>query len=157
MYQQPAHPIRAHHRRAIEAIIARVQEDKRYRALIAGGSVANGLAGDESDIDIVLVAEAAEFARVQATHAYHYFTREGCDYPNGYVCDKIVDCAFLGDVAVRRAPDKPERFVEAANAPCRHPGGAQAQAVVDCQGAVVRFMEDAEWNWRSGRPPLHDW
>jgi len=48
------------------------------------------------------------------------------------------------------------------------PSKEHAQAFCDCINAfhnwgvpydqvIVRFVQDAEWNWRDGRAPLQDW
>jgi hypothetical protein len=48
--------IRPHHRRSIELLCQRFQDDPRFLALIAGGSVVKGIARDDSDVDIIFVA-----------------------------------------------------------------------------------------------------
>lgn len=66
------------------------------------------------------------------------------------------------------APDKPAGFMELADSLLRQPSGERARAFTDCVSAfqdwgvsfpqaVVRFIKDAEWNWRGRRPPLADW
>jgi len=69
---------------------------------------------------------------------------------------------------VARAPEKPLGFKELADAVLMRPGVETAKAFgdaligwrewgIDWQRAVSRFIEDNEWNWREGRPPLADW
>jgi Nucleotidyltransferase domain len=67
--------------------------------LIIGGSVAKGRAQPDSDVDILLVATAEEYAQRATRQDFWYVNREICDYPNGYVEGKIIDMPFLRDVA----------------------------------------------------------
>ncbi len=70
--------------------------------------------------------------------------------------------------AVEGAPDKPENFLELAEKLLKEGSAANAQALWECitsfrewnipyEGGVMRFIQDAEWNWRDGRAPLQDW
>jgi predicted nucleotidyltransferase len=89
----------SHHQRVIQRLVECFQPDPRFPAMIIGGSVAKGRARENSDVDIVLVAADEEYARRQLAQDYHYFNRDLCDYPDGYVDGKIVDFQFLLDVA----------------------------------------------------------
>ncbi len=260
--------MREHHQRAIQRLTDTFRDDPRFLALIIGGSVAKGREKEDSDIDFMLVATDEEYARRKALQEFHYFSKDLCDYPGGYVDGKVVDMQFIRDVAergseaarfafagailafsrlpeldgllqripvyqeheqrqkvesfysqvlllnwfipeaekrndrylltwaatnmvlfggrlilahnrilfpyhkwfmydVKRAPDKPANFVELAEALLASPGQAAAQAFCDCISnyrdwgvsfgqAVVKFMEDAEWTWRSGKLALQD-
>lgn len=55
--------MRPHHIEAIEKLVAGIKQDKKFLALIIGGSVAKGMERDDSDIDIVLVATDEEFEK----------------------------------------------------------------------------------------------
>ena len=55
--------VREQHRRAISRLAERFAEDDRYSAIIVGGSVANGRAREDSDVDILMVADAVMHAR----------------------------------------------------------------------------------------------
>jgi predicted nucleotidyltransferase len=88
-----------HHQQTIERLVAQLQEDPRYLAVIIGGSIAKGRARPDSDVDIILVATDAEFERCLAAGAIQYLDREIADYPGGYVEGKIVNRQFLLDVA----------------------------------------------------------
>lgn len=70
--------------------------------------------------------------------------------------------------ALETAPEKPAGLLELTRAlldrPCRTTSQAYLDALagwrdwgVTHQEAVVRFMQDTEWNWRNGRAPLNDW
>jgi hypothetical protein len=69
---------------------------------------------------------------------------------------------------VRRAEKKPAHFVELIEKllgqPCKENAQAFTESIssfhdwgVSYSQAVVNFMKDSEWNWRTGRPPLQDW
>lgn len=69
---------------------------------------------------------------------------------------------------LRRAEQKPEGFIEMIEDLLKQPTKAKALAFrdslinyrdwgIDPQRVVVRFMEDNEWRWRTGTPPLVDW
>ena len=93
------HHLRLHHRQVIERLTAHFGADERFPALIVAGSIAHGWERDDSDVDIMLVATDEEYARRVAARALTYFTRDFCDYPGGYVDGKIVNLAFLQEVA----------------------------------------------------------
>lgn len=90
-----------HHQRAVERLIDRFKADPNYLALIIGGSLVKGYGNESSDVDFVLIATAEEYARRQPTRALTYYATDLCDYPGGYVDGKIVDLAFLEEVADR--------------------------------------------------------
>jgi predicted nucleotidyltransferase len=90
-----------HHRRAIDQLARLFREDPRYLALIVGGSIVKGWADETSDVDVMLVARDDEFVRVTDAGTYHYVNSDVTDYPGGYVDGKIIDKAFLRDVAER--------------------------------------------------------
>jgi hypothetical protein len=91
--------VREHHRRAIDKLTERFRQDPDFPALIVAGSVAKGIESENSDIDAVLVATDEEYVKRKASNNLHYFTKDDCDYPGGYVDGKIVDMQFLRDVA----------------------------------------------------------
>lgn len=91
--------IRAHHQRTIDRLGAHFRDDPRFLAIVIAGSVAAGRARDESDVDIFLVATEEEWQRRQPAQDIFYYTEELSDYPGGYVDGKVVDFAFLRDVA----------------------------------------------------------
>jgi hypothetical protein len=48
--------------------------------------------------------------------------------------------------------------------PCAKRASAYAEMVIGFQDwsvpleeAIVLFLHDREWNWREGKPPIHDW
>lgn len=98
LYQEDA-CMYANHQRTIDRLHEHFRADPRFPAIILGGSVAKGWAAPNSDVDIILVATDEEFARRAASREYLYFTQEFSDYEGGYVDGKIVNAAFLEEVA----------------------------------------------------------
>ncbi len=91
--------IRDHHQRAIDRLADAYREDPRFLAVIIGGSVAKGFARDDSDVDFLIVANDEEFRRRMASSDLFINRRDLCDYENGFVDGKIVNLAYLEDVA----------------------------------------------------------
>jgi hypothetical protein len=257
-----------HHQRTIARLVQTFESDPRFLALLIGGSIAKGFASEASDVDIMLVATEEEFQKRTTTDDLLYFTRDFCDYPDGYVDGKVIDIAFMREVAeigsetarsafvgvtvafchdpvipeliaqitaypehqreekmkafysqvlllnwfvseaekrsdlylmsfavsslalysarlilaynrilfpfhkwlmktVANAPEKPAEYSQLVDTLLKTPNVENAQRLSDCMTrfhdwgvsfpeAVVRFMKDTEWNWRSGFPPLSD-
>jgi predicted nucleotidyltransferase len=265
-----AKAMRSHHRQAINRLRERFQDDPRSLALIVGGSVAKGIARDDSDVDVVFVATDEEWARRSAAGDYFQHIGDICDYDGGYIDGKVVDLRYLHDAAdhgneptrfsfvdsfvicsrvpeldgiikriavypeaerrekieafysqvvlyatffipeaekwqnpyllgqasaslvlfggrlilahnrvlfpshkwlmaaVESAPDKPAEFMNLAHEVLSRPGRETGDAFYQCregyrdwgltrEQAVNRYIRDAEWHWRSGRPPIQDW
>jgi hypothetical protein len=90
-----------HHQRAIDRLSDRFKDDPKYFALLIGGSLVKGYGDAGSDVDFILIATDEEYARRLPTRDLTYYTTELCDYPGGYVDGKIVNAAFLEEVADR--------------------------------------------------------
>ncbi|WP_276353734.1 nucleotidyltransferase domain-containing protein [Cohnella caldifontis] len=93
--------IRAHHQEAIDALVCQLRDDPSNLAIIIAGSVAKGVAREDSDIDCYLVVNDEEFEARKQRDQLFYFAREGCDYPGGYYDGKIIPYRFLEEAAVR--------------------------------------------------------
>ena len=92
--------MREHHQRVVDRLVALLEPDERYLAMLLGGSIAKGREGENSDVDIMLIATDEEYQRRQATtQDFWYFNREICDYPDGYAEGKVLNLQFLRDVA----------------------------------------------------------
>lgn len=111
----------AHHHRTIDRLIQVFQDDPAFLGLIVGGSIARGWEREDSDVDIVLVATDAEYARRAPANDLHYFTRELCDYDGGYVDGKVVNRAYLEEVAGHGSEPARAAFVGAWLACARDP------------------------------------
>ena len=79
----------------------RFQADPNFLTLLIGGSLVKGYGDEYSDVDFMLIATDEEYARRESQRALTYFATDLCDYPGGYVDGKIVDVAFLEEVADR--------------------------------------------------------
>lgn len=89
-----------HHAQSIANLTAAFEKDPSVLALILGGSIAHGFEKPDSDIDVTIVVEPAEYQRRQREHLLHYNNRTLCTY-DGYIDGKYVDVDFLKLVAAR--------------------------------------------------------
>ena len=93
--------IRDHHQRAIDRLADAYRDDPRFRALIIGGSVAKGYARADSYVDFLIVATDEAFEQCRAARDLFINRRDLSDYDGGFVDGKIVNLAFLQDLADR--------------------------------------------------------
>jgi predicted nucleotidyltransferase len=93
--------IRDHHQRAINRLADAYRDDPHFRALVIGGSIAKGYARDDSDVDFLIIATDEEFEQRRAGRDLFINRTDLCDYDGGFVDGKIVNLAFLEDVAER--------------------------------------------------------
>ena len=91
--------IRDHHQRAIDRLADAYRDDPSFRGLIIGGSVAKGCARDDSDVDFLIIATDEAFEQRLAARDLFINRRDLCDYDGGFVDGKIVNLAFLEDLA----------------------------------------------------------
>lgn len=91
--------IRDHHRRAIDRLADAYRDDSRFLGLIIGGSVAKGYARDDSDVDFLIIATDKAFEEHRGARDLFINRRDLCDYDGGFVDGKIINLAFLEDVA----------------------------------------------------------
>jgi hypothetical protein len=104
-------PMRPHHRRVVDRLVEQFKDDPTVLALIIGGSIAKGLERDDSDVDILLLVTDAEYQRRLPANDLHYFSMDACDYPGGYVDGKIINLAFLEQVAERGSEPARSAFI----------------------------------------------
>lgn len=91
--------IKAHHQRGIDNLVNEYKDDPRYPALIIGGSVAKGLARDDSDVDFMILATDEEFNR-RITEDNLFINRTDLtDYKHGFVDGKVINLEYLNKVA----------------------------------------------------------
>ena len=91
--------IRDHHRRAVDRLADAYRDDRRFLGLIIGGSVAKGYARADSDVDFMIIAADDEFERRLAARDLFINRSDLTDYEGGYVDGKIINLAYLEDVA----------------------------------------------------------
>jgi len=90
-----------HHVDTVRRTIAHFEGAHEVQALLLGGSLVHGYAGEHSDVDIVIVVDEAEFARREAVPALTFLSHELATYEGGYVDGKFVSTGFLAAVAAR--------------------------------------------------------
>jgi predicted nucleotidyltransferase len=110
------------HRRALDRLVAELEEDPRFVAALLAGSIARGTERPDSDIDLILIASDEEHALRLPTRDFGYLNREVCDYPGGYAEGKVVPLSYLEEVAERGAEPARAAFVGASILCSRVPG-----------------------------------
>ncbi len=91
--------LRDHHQRAVDRLADAYRDDPEFLGLIIGGSVAKGYARDDSDVDFMIIATDDAFERRLAARDLFINRTDLCDYDKGFVDGKIIDLAFLENVA----------------------------------------------------------
>ncbi len=91
--------IKAHHQRGIDNLVNEYKDDSRYPALIIGGSVAKGLARDDSDVDFMILATDEEFNRRIKEDNLFINRTDLTDYEHGFVDGKVINLEYLNKVA----------------------------------------------------------
>ena len=99
LWRHMAISIRDHHQRAIDKMIQRFANDPGFGAMLVAGSVAKGCAREDSDLDVMLIATEAEYARRSISEPMSFCLFDVADYPGGYVDCKVLDLAFLREAA----------------------------------------------------------
>lgn len=105
--------LRAHHQRAVDRLVETYRDDPEFRGLIIGGSVAKGFARDDSDVDFMIIATDDAFERRLAERDLFINRTDLCDYEGGFVDGKIINLAYLEDVADRGNEPSRAAFVGA--------------------------------------------
>lgn len=108
LHLDPPIDLRPHHVAAIAHLRDRFAADRDVVALLLGGSLAHGFAGEYADIDYVAVVTADEYQRRAEDGRLTAAGNDGCTYPGGYHDGKFVDVAFLERVAA--SGSEPARF-----------------------------------------------
>jgi hypothetical protein len=97
-----------HHAASIKNLVTEFESDPSVLALVLGGSLAHGFARPDSDIDVAMVVEPADFQSRRLNGKLHYNNRSLCTYAAGYIDGKYLDVEFLRLVAARGSD--PARF-----------------------------------------------
>lgn len=121
-----------HHADTIRNLVAEFEKDPGVLALLLGGSLAHGCARPDSDVDVAIVVDAADFARRRDGGKLHYNNRALCTY-GGYIDGKYMDVAFLRLVAERGSDPARYAFQDARVLVSRIP---ELESLL---AAIVRF------------------
>lgn len=89
----------AHHAETIQNLVRELEADPGVRALILGGSIAHGFAAPDSDVDVSVVVDSADYRRRVDENQLTYYNESLCTYDGGYIDGKYVDVDFLRRVA----------------------------------------------------------
>ena len=117
----------------IERAVERFRADPEVEAVVVGGSVAHGLARDDSDVDFLLVLDESALA---SRPARAFADVELADYEGGYADVKLVSRPFLAEVAERGAEPARWEFADSFVAWSRVDGVGAALA------AASRYPEE---------------
>jgi hypothetical protein len=113
--------MRPHHQLAVDRLSEHFQADPNCLALIIGGSVAHGLDREDSDVDFMVVLKDEAFAEATERRIYHHYSTDFTDYPGGYSDGKLMDMAFLRDVAEKGSDPARYAFQDAVVAFSKNP------------------------------------
>jgi hypothetical protein len=97
-----------HHTQSIENATQYFRQQPEVLALLLGGSIAHGFATAVSDVDVMILVSDEEYAKRLQNEGAHFFNRELCTYPEGYVDGKYLTPTFLEQVEARGS--EPARF-----------------------------------------------
>lgn len=90
-----------HHQQSIEIFLSRYTTDLSILAILLGGSIAHGFAKSDSDIDVTIIVDEAEYARRKQEKKLAFSLWDICTYPGGYVDCKVVNLSFLQKVSAQ--------------------------------------------------------
>jgi predicted nucleotidyltransferase len=104
--------MRADHREALEATVAETEDDDGLVACILAGSIAKGWERPDSDVDVVVVATDEEYERRYAEWDLQFYDVRETSHGEVPVDGKVVDVAFLEEVAERGSEPARAAFVD---------------------------------------------
>jgi predicted nucleotidyltransferase len=84
-----------HHKESIEKFLNIYKKDATILGILLGGSIAHGFAKADSDIDVTLIVEEAEYQRRKRENKLAFSLWDICTYPGGYIDCKVVNLDFL--------------------------------------------------------------
>jgi predicted nucleotidyltransferase len=161
--KSPSIHIASQHQRAIDRLAEAYRDDQHFVALIIGGSVAKGFARPDSDVDFMIVASDEEFVIRDAEDNLFINRRDLCDYEGGFVDGKVIDLAYLRDVAEFGNEPSRAAFQGAFTAFCHQPEIEEILPTIpvypekDHERRIRAFYSMAfVQNWLMGEATRHD-
>jgi hypothetical protein len=124
-----------HHARGIQRLIDTYHDDPRFDALLIGGSIAKGRAREDSDIDVLFLANEEEFQRRVAALEITFYDATIAGHPGCYVEGRFLSRQFLLDAIERGSEPTRAAFQGAIIAYSRIDG------LEDLLTRVVRYPE----------------
>ena len=97
-----------HHLESIQRVTDYFLSIQETQALILGGSLAHGFAGETSDVDIMIIVSEEDHEKRLREENIQFFNKELCTYDAGYVDGKYLSMCFLKKVA--EAGSEPARY-----------------------------------------------
>ncbi|MFC4306332.1 nucleotidyltransferase domain-containing protein [Cohnella boryungensis] len=97
-----------YHKQALTNLVEELSPDPTFLAIITGGSVAQGIAKETSDVDVYLVVTDEAYEERKKDNRLSYYNNQICDYPGGYIDGKIINLRFL-ELAAERGSE-PTRY-----------------------------------------------
>lgn len=124
------------HQEAIRRIGAYLAKDKGNLAFVVGGSVAHGFAREDSDLDIMIFVEEADYQRRLETGKLTFLNIRAltaCSYKGGYVDGKYSSLGFLRAVAEKGSDPARYAYKDAIV------GFSRLEGLEDLLAAAARF------------------
>jgi hypothetical protein len=90
--------VEPHHAASIRNLVDAMAPDPSILGLVLVGSIAHGFARPDSDIDVAIVIDPADYQERRREGRLLYLNTSLCTYP-GYIDGKYVDLEFLRQVA----------------------------------------------------------
>src|SRR3954469_2843957 len=97
-----------HHKESIQRFLDIYSPDTAILAILLGGSIAHGFAKPESDIDVTLIVEEAEYLKRKSQNKLAFSLWDVCIYPGGYIDCKVVSIEFIRKIIHRGS--EPARY-----------------------------------------------
>jgi predicted nucleotidyltransferase len=87
-----------HHKESIERFLDRYKHDSTILAILLGGSIAHGFAKPDSDVDVTIIVEEAEYQKRKSENKLAFSLWDICTYTGGYIDCKVVNLEFIKDI-----------------------------------------------------------
>jgi hypothetical protein len=85
----------SHHRSSLTNYVKSIENDPNILAVITSGSIAQGKARENSDIDIYLLVTDHEFDARKQAGTLSFTDHDSCNYQDGYIDIKTINLQFL--------------------------------------------------------------